>query len=448
MAGGGESKKAIYAALFGNLAIAISKLFAALFTGSTSMWAETYHSFSDTFNQVLLLVGVKISKKVGARSTSRRPTSSPRNCRCTSFSRRRRRHARLRVQPSGQSRTTWSASRPPATWTRLASRCRTRRSTRSSATPTRLRKRSKKATARPRCGSDPADPRGKRPTTYPRGYTSGRFSPLVAVVGACCGGDGLGSARQGAADDRRHDDSRSRRQGVCARHVALRLPARPRVHDRLGDFVGRRDDPAGVRLVDELLLRKALGGDEAGEDHAHVHAVLALFEVERIRPPGEGELRSRVGAGVRARHAACSRGDVHDRAWCRAPEDGEEGLGQPRDRFEVELHVALEVLPAGVAELAAPRRACVVHQQVEPAVLGLDLLCDHRRRILVGQVHGDHGCATDFGGEGIEAVLPARDQDELCPGLACDPLGCRLTDAARSACHECDHGPEAIRRGT
>ena len=63
MAGGGDSKKAIYAALFGNLAIAISKLFAALFTGSSSMWAETYHSFSDTFNQVLLLVGVKTSKK-------------------------------------------------------------------------------------------------------------------------------------------------------------------------------------------------------------------------------------------------------------------------------------------------------------------------------------------------------------------------------------------------
>ena len=63
MVSGGESKKAIYAALFGNLAIAISKLIASLFTGSTSMWAETYHSFSDTFNQVLLLVGVKTSKK-------------------------------------------------------------------------------------------------------------------------------------------------------------------------------------------------------------------------------------------------------------------------------------------------------------------------------------------------------------------------------------------------
>lgn len=63
--GAGEtgSKRAVYAALFGNLAIAISKLFAALFTGSTAMWAETYHSFSDTFNQVLLLVGIKESKK-------------------------------------------------------------------------------------------------------------------------------------------------------------------------------------------------------------------------------------------------------------------------------------------------------------------------------------------------------------------------------------------------
>jgi len=59
----GSSKKAVYAALFGNLGIAISKLIAALFTGSTSMWAETYHSFSDTLNQILLLIGIRTSKK-------------------------------------------------------------------------------------------------------------------------------------------------------------------------------------------------------------------------------------------------------------------------------------------------------------------------------------------------------------------------------------------------
>ncbi|HKI08189.1 MAG TPA: cation diffusion facilitator family transporter [Nitrososphaeraceae archaeon] len=59
----GSSKKAVYAALFGNLGIAIAKLVAATLTGSTAMWAETYHSFSDTFNQLLLLVGIKTSIK-------------------------------------------------------------------------------------------------------------------------------------------------------------------------------------------------------------------------------------------------------------------------------------------------------------------------------------------------------------------------------------------------
>lgn len=58
-----SSKKAVYAALFGNLGIAISKLVAAILTGSVSMWAETYHSASDTVNQILLLVGIKASTK-------------------------------------------------------------------------------------------------------------------------------------------------------------------------------------------------------------------------------------------------------------------------------------------------------------------------------------------------------------------------------------------------
>ena len=64
------SKKAIYAALFGNLGIAIAKFIAATFTGSTAMWAEAYHSASDTFNQVLLLVGLKTSQKA---ATERHP---------------------------------------------------------------------------------------------------------------------------------------------------------------------------------------------------------------------------------------------------------------------------------------------------------------------------------------------------------------------------------------
>ena len=60
------SKKAVYAALFGNLGVAISKFVAALFTGSAAMWAEAYHSASDTFNQVLLLFGMKTSVKAAS----------------------------------------------------------------------------------------------------------------------------------------------------------------------------------------------------------------------------------------------------------------------------------------------------------------------------------------------------------------------------------------------
>jgi len=56
-------KKAVIAALFGNLGIALFKLVAALIGGSSSMLAESYHSFSDTLNQVLLLYGLKRSRK-------------------------------------------------------------------------------------------------------------------------------------------------------------------------------------------------------------------------------------------------------------------------------------------------------------------------------------------------------------------------------------------------
>jgi cation diffusion facilitator family transporter len=60
------SKRAVYAALFGNLGIAITKFIAAIFSGSASMWAEAYHSSSDTFNQILLLFGMKTSTKAAS----------------------------------------------------------------------------------------------------------------------------------------------------------------------------------------------------------------------------------------------------------------------------------------------------------------------------------------------------------------------------------------------
>jgi cation diffusion facilitator family transporter len=53
----------IVAALLANLGIALTKLIAALLSGSGAMLAEAVHSFADTVNEVLLLIGGRRSTK-------------------------------------------------------------------------------------------------------------------------------------------------------------------------------------------------------------------------------------------------------------------------------------------------------------------------------------------------------------------------------------------------
>lgn len=63
MAGQADSLKSVLFALFANTAIAISKGIAAYFTKSGAMLAESIHSVADAGNQLLLILGLRQTRK-------------------------------------------------------------------------------------------------------------------------------------------------------------------------------------------------------------------------------------------------------------------------------------------------------------------------------------------------------------------------------------------------
>jgi cation diffusion facilitator family transporter len=63
-----SSKSVVIAALIANGAIAVLKFVGYLLTGSPSMLSETYHSISDTGNQVFLLIGIRFGAREATRS--------------------------------------------------------------------------------------------------------------------------------------------------------------------------------------------------------------------------------------------------------------------------------------------------------------------------------------------------------------------------------------------
>ena len=65
--GDGGSKTAVWAALIGNVLVAVTKAGAAVFTGSSAMLSETVHSFVDTGNELLLLYGMRVARKKADR---------------------------------------------------------------------------------------------------------------------------------------------------------------------------------------------------------------------------------------------------------------------------------------------------------------------------------------------------------------------------------------------
>jgi cation diffusion facilitator family transporter len=58
-----SGKKTVFAAIAANLAIAITKFVAASMTGSSAMLSEGIHSVVDTGNELVLLLGMRLSKR-------------------------------------------------------------------------------------------------------------------------------------------------------------------------------------------------------------------------------------------------------------------------------------------------------------------------------------------------------------------------------------------------
>ncbi len=135
-------------------------------------------------------------------------------------------------------------------------------------------------------------------------------------------------------------------------------------------------------------VARDVGLDAAGVDRRHRHRCTLDLELhaQRVGEAADGELGCVVGRlGGDADEPEHAR-DVDDVALTRRLEVGEERLGAVDDAPEVDAHQPLEVLVGHGFDGGAERHAGVVDDQVDPAVIGDDLVGPGVHRWPVGHV--------------------------------------------------------------
>ena len=215
----------------------------------------------------------------------------------------------------------------------------------------------------------------------------------------------------------RGEDPQRGRHPVRPRHIALGLAAGPGVADRLGDLLGRRDEPARRGLASSSAAGEALGLDEARAARAR-HG-------RRAAPPRRAARRSsprartcspsrrpswaaRRGAAVLATltidDAPASTGAARAVARSSGRSASVSRTGASKLSF---MWRSMFSQPA-VGEAPAPRGAGVVDEQVQlPPCSRSTASRTARGRLGVGQVERDHGRAAELAGERL-AGAPRR----------------------------------------
>ena len=213
---------------------------------------------------------------------------------------------------------------------------------------------------------------------------------------------------------------------------------------------GKRGVDQIVRLHDDLarqIVERAarhvpeVGRGRAGQDGLDAHVLVGQFLVKRLAQGEHEGFRRAIDAVQDFRRDGDHRADVDDRAAAAGDERRSRGIGEPRQRRDVEVDHLLHGVDVGLQKRLERADTRIVDQHRDAGIGGEDRLDSLQIRLVV-EVGGDGfdgaaGRAGDAVGHLVQPRLVARDEDEVV-AAACQPVGIDRADSCGGSCHDCD----------